>query len=503
MIMQPAIEKNDGATAKEPRVLVGVCSCRRHARQRAGVRESWAQHVPERVRVAFFVGDGPEGCEPDVWQLACPDTYEALPSKIQAFVRRALLEPDWEFLFKCDDDTYVVTDRLIQLPSLGEFVGSADTAPGGFASGGGGYLMSRRCARLVAEAETPVPGCEDVWVSRTLREQGVTLVATPALRMDHRDFPAPDNDIVTAHWCSPEMMQLVDSLTKDASASLVAESFAATHATWAGPVKLLKGGCFLGGLANPNGRWEMSDATRTLTLNWFHWPADRLTQTTDGYANPTFRLVRDAESSGSGLAAAKPGKEVLAEKLHVGAGANRLLDWINCDLDMDLRQALPKPDESVQFLFAEHVVEHITPEEAWRFFREARRILKPGGVMRIAVPCVDLIAKRHDERYRDFLRGAIGGNGSKEEAVESIICNWGHRAVWTVDGLRAVLEGLGFRTSEASSGVSAFPELNGIDGHGRAIGEHANWVETGVVEAVKPMTATADAEAVLTEGTRR
>lgn len=52
---------------------------------------------------------------------------------------------------------------------------------------------------------------------------------------------------------------------------------------------------------------------------------------------------------------------------------------------MDLRQPLPVPNDSVRFLFAEHVIEHITPEEAWRFFHEARRILKPGGVFRIAI----------------------------------------------------------------------------------------------------------------------
>ena len=70
--------------------------------------------------------------------------------------------------------------------------------------------------------------------------------------------------------------------------------------------------------------------------------------------------------------------------------------------------------------------------------------------------------------------------------MESILCNWGHQGAWTVGALRAVLGALGFETTEAAPGVSSHPELRGIDGHARAIGEHANWVETGVVEAIKP-----------------
>jgi predicted SAM-dependent methyltransferase len=173
------------------------------------------------------------------------------------------------------------------------------------------------------------------------------------------------------------------------------------------------------------------------------------------------------------------------EKLHVGAGPNRLPGWRNHDRDMDLRKPLPLQDGSIQFLFAEHVVEHITPAEAWQFFKEVRRVLRPGGVARVAVPCVDLVAARYDATYADFLRTRVGGDGTREDAINSIICNWGHKAIWTVAALRAVLESLGFQTTEEQSGHSLHPELNGIDRHARRIGEHANWVETGVVEAVK------------------
>jgi hypothetical protein len=94
--------------------------------------------------------------------------------------------------------------------------------------------------------------------------------------------------------------------------------------------------------------------------------------------------------------------------------------------------------------------------------------------------------QRFDSDYADFIRMATGSDGSKESAMESIICGWGHQAVWTVASVRAVLESLGFVTWQTNPGESQFPECNNIDGHGKRIGEHPNWVESGVVEGYKP-----------------
>ncbi len=60
----------------------------------------------------------------------------------------------------------------------------------------------------------------------------------------------------------------------------------------------------------------------------------------------------------------------MSSKLHVGCGNNRLPGWLNYDKGVDIRRPLPFPDDSMDFVFAEHVVEHITAREAWRFLRE-------------------------------------------------------------------------------------------------------------------------------------
>jgi predicted SAM-dependent methyltransferase len=52
----------------------------------------------------------------------------------------------------------------------------------------------------------------------------------------------------------------------------------------------------------------------------------------------------------------------------------------------DVTTGLPLPDRSVDVLYTSHMLEHLDQEEAVNFLREARRILRSGGVIRIAVP---------------------------------------------------------------------------------------------------------------------
>ena len=472
---EPAALKKSNAT-----ILIGICSCHGHAEKRAAVRETWLNRLPGNVAALFFVGEGTGLSEPDVVSLPVCDDYASLPRKVQAFFRHALGHHDFGYLFKCDDDTYVFCDRLFELLRDGaEFVGSADFWPG-HADGGAGYLLSRRAVGIAAEAACPESGPEDVWVSRTLREAAIELVPSPQLVYDYHRLPGVVERVITAHHCPPAMLREIHQWPREPKASDVAISCYARHSAWRGPVKLLPSGFFVGGCANPNGRWELAENGELLILRWFDWPKDLLRKTGLGYSNPELRLEILASGPLSETALV-----VVPDKLHLGCGPNILPGWRNYDIEMDIRLPLPFPDESLSFVFAEHVVEHVTPAEAWNFLKEVRRVLKPGGAARIIVPCVELISRRHDAHYAEFLSSRTGGEGSLEAAMHSIILEWGHQAIWTVEALHVLLGALGFRTATATPGRSPFDEFSGIDGHASSIGVHANWVESGIVEAVK------------------
>ena len=52
----------------------------------------------------------------------------------------------------------------------------------------------------------------------------------------------------------------------------------------------------------------------------------------------------------------------------------------------DATKVIPLPDNSVQALYSSHMIEHLDREEAHLFLKEAYRVLRPNGIIRIVVP---------------------------------------------------------------------------------------------------------------------
>ena len=86
------------------------------------------------------------------------------------------------------------------------------------------------------------------------------------------------------------------------------------------------------------------------------------------------------------------------------SGAFRALHYL------DLTQPLPYPDASFAAVHGSHVLEHLTPAEAEALLGEVRRVLRPGGVIRIAVPDLDRVIAEYDPAEPDeFLFGMWQG----------------------------------------------------------------------------------------------
>lgn len=173
--------------------------------------------------------------------------------------------------------------------------------------------------------------------------------------------------------------------------------------------------------------------------------------------------------------------------LNLGCGDNRLpAPWKNYDAELDIAKPIPVKDGSVQFVFAEHVTEHITCSEAYKFFEEVHRILNPGGVFRIAVPDILRISTLVDDEYLFWLGKSGFEKGSYQGAIRNICVNHGHKSLWTANTLITCLSACGFKSAgPCEYGKSTHPELCNVEGHHKVIGDHAAWVETTIVEATK------------------
>lgn len=171
-------------------------------------------------------------------------------------------------------------------------------------------------------------------------------------------------------------------------------------------------------------------------------------------------------------------------KLNFGCGKNGLNGWQNYDAEVDIVKPLPFASDCAQFIFAEHVVEHVAYDEALAFLRECRRVLKPSGVVRIAVPSVERIWREADEDYVRFVHSkGWAPTPDKRGAILAILNCHGHRAPWTASLLAVSLYLAGFDDVKARDpGLSDHFELRGVEGHGSVISDAFNRIETVICE---------------------
>jgi len=119
-------------------------------------------------------------------------------------------------------------------------------------------------------------------------------------------------------------------------------------------------------------------------------------------------------------------------KVMLGAGPLQSSGWFQTDKEiLDVTSpdgwSLLFPPDSIDALLSEHMLEHLSEEEARTAMTECHRYLKPGGLFRVAVP----------DGYRRDLTYV------KEVAPP----NDGHKVLYNIDTLTALLQSVGFTTT--------------------------------------------------------
>jgi len=195
------------------RLLIPILSCQRNLHKRLGCRTTWMTGLSRyRDIEAFFVIGNAEVSRPelrgDVLELPCPDDYSSLPQKVHSMLQWCLERREFDYLFKCDDDTYVVVDRLAAYPLAGQdYIGDN---LGGFAAGGSGYILSCTAAEIACARLGPHQhGCEDRIIGAQVRSKGVRLIHDGRFRNDTRLLPHVDNEQITCHHASGQVMEQI------------------------------------------------------------------------------------------------------------------------------------------------------------------------------------------------------------------------------------------------------------------------------------------------------
>jgi SAM-dependent methyltransferase len=217
------------------------------------------------------------------------------------------------------------------------------------------------------------------------------------------------------------------------------------------------------------------------------------------------------------------------KKLQVGAGRNPLPGWLNTDYEptansiifLDATTPFPFNDAAFDYVFSEHMIEHISYLEGIIMMKEVFRVLKPGGKVRIATPDINYIVglfslnkTREQHQYIEYVLTEYMGlyspsksklHGRRPEydidfehvrryypnvnedgvcfIVNQFFRGFGHQFLYDEHSLGAIMKEAGFENiCRYKPKESDDINLQGIESHGSLIGEMMSDFETMVLE---------------------
>lgn len=136
---------------------------------------------------------------------------------------------------------------------------------------------------------------------------------------------------------------------------------------------------------------------------------------------------------------------------HLGAG------WINSDrkpdpgidLVADIGAGLPLAEDSIDYVVSVHALPELSYREQLPALRELLRVLRPGGVLRLALPDLDRAIDAYREGHRDYFQVSAEEARSDGGRLISHVLWFGYsRTLFTADFAAELLERAGFERIE-------------------------------------------------------
>ena len=154
--------------------------------------------------------------------------------------------------------------------------------------------------------------------------------------------------------------------------------------------------------------------------------------------------------------------QIKSPRLNIGCGGRELSDWLNTDyapalpmvMHLDIKRRFPFKEETFDYIFSEHVIEHISYRDGVKMLMECIRILKPSGKIRISTPdlafLVDLTRPDKSDLQRAYIKWAANAflpdapDDNEVFVINNFVRNWGHTFIYDEKTLRGAMTSAGF-----------------------------------------------------------
>jgi hypothetical protein len=194
-------------------ILVAIKSCHKYVDRRKAQAETWLPHLATDY---FFILGKPRLVDADSLSCNVSDAFADIAPKIKYACLYAL-DNKVDFMFVCDDDTYVRPERLLSSGfEKHDYVGHMRTDGLDYNKGipyaqGSAYWLSARAMEIVAQSPIMGPGIIDDGAV------GQALIDKVPFTHDWRykpgpyptieELPHPENNVISCHKCLPDLMR--------------------------------------------------------------------------------------------------------------------------------------------------------------------------------------------------------------------------------------------------------------------------------------------------------
>src|SRR5262249_33899517 len=193
-------------------------------------------------------------------------------------------------------------------------------------------------------------------------------------------------------------------------------------------------------------------------------------------------------------------------KLQLGTSNSLIEGWLNTDLlptssgvvYLDATKRFPFKDNTFDYVYSEHMIEHIEYDAALFMLGECFRVLRPGGRIGISAPdLIVLFGLLSSEKtasktfYVDWMtRKFLPNVTSCKEVflINNAFRAWGHQFLYDRETMEMTMKKVGFENIRYYSPRASDDEtLRGIESHGSVMGcEEINQFEAFAVEGDVP-----------------